>query len=264
VGPSRGRSLRLVPFLFGVAGRGDLPGPVLVRLLGDLGLTGSAARGLIARMQGAGQLAGERRGRTVHYRLAGDFARAFERVRDGAPTHTWPGYFHALLYQVAEADRAFRDKLRRAAQLAGYGHLQQGVLIASTDRRGMLASALAEAPPSAQVYFARLHLDTGAAARAAAHAWDLRGLRATYQSHIRRLTAAGGAATAPHPGGPALRRYSDLLTTALVDTLRAPALPPELLPDDWPLPALRAAIGAVGRRYGPPSAAYIGELLGAF
>ena len=264
-GPAqRGRSIRLVPFLFGIAhglDRTELPGPVLVRLLGDLGLTESAARALIARMQRDGQLAGRRRGRTVDYRLVGEFARAFERIRTAATGPSWSGRFHAVLYQVPERHRAFRDQLRRVAVFAGYGLLQHGVLISPTDRRAQLAPTLAAAPAGAQVIFGELRLDAADAAQAAHQAWDLAQLAATYRRHIRALHAALGRTGTPRPDGHTLRRFADLLGEPLVDTLRATALPPELAPPDWPLPKLRAAIEAVQHRYLPPTVGYLRELL---
>ncbi|HKT02608.1 MAG TPA: hypothetical protein VJT31_24015 [Rugosimonospora sp.] len=258
--------MRLVPFLFGVAfreGVTELPGPVLVRLLGDLGLTAPAARALIARMLRDGQLAGTRRGRTVDYRLAGAFAESFHRIRTAATGAPWPGYFHAVLYQVPERHRAFRDLLRRTGIFAGYGLLQNGVLIAPSDRRDRLAPVLDRAPRDAQVHFGLLHMDTGDALRAAYTAWDLGGLDRRYRAHTRTLrTALARRATPPPAGGPTLRRFADLLSEPLVDTLRATGLPAELAPDGWHLPDLRAAIGEVQQVYLPPAAAYVRALLG--
>jgi phenylacetic acid degradation operon negative regulatory protein len=264
--PSRGRSVRLVPFLFGIAHRLDrteLPGPVLVRLLGDLGLTAPAARALIARMRRDGQLAGERHGRMVDYRLVGEFLRAFERIRTAATGPAWSGQFHTVLYQVPEPHRAFRDQLRRIATFAGYGLLQQGVLISPTDRREQLRPTLAAAPAGAQVLFGELRLTTADAARAAYQAWDLAPLARTYRRHTRTLRAAIDRRGTPKPDGRTLRRLADLLGEPLVDTLRATTLPPELTPPDWPLPGLRAAIDELQRGYLPPTVEYLSGLLDA-
>jgi phenylacetic acid degradation operon negative regulatory protein len=262
--PGRGRSVRLVPFLFGIAralDRTELPGPVLVRLLGDLGLTAPAARALIARMQRDGQLAGERRGRTVDYRLVGEFARAFERIRTAATGPAWSGHFHAVLYQVPERHRAFRDQLRRVAVFAGYGLLQQGVLVCPVDRRAQLAPVLATAPAHAQVLFGELRMTAADAARAAHQAWELAALAKTYRRHTRALRAALDRRGTPRADGRTLRRFADLLGEPLVDTLRGTALPPELTPPDWPLPGLRAAVDEVQRVYLPPTVGYLRGLL---
>jgi phenylacetic acid degradation operon negative regulatory protein len=70
----------------------------------DLGVSPDAARALLSRICRQGQLSSEREGRTTRYRLAGEFARSFERVRDQSMARPaqWTGRFHALLYQVPE------------------------------------------------------------------------------------------------------------------------------------------------------------------
>lgn len=261
--------MALVPFLFGVTGRPALPGPVLRRLLGDLGLSADAARALLSRMRRHGQLAGERRGREVEYRLNGEFAQGFERVRTQAMTRPsgWTGSYHALLYQVPEQHRTFRDALRRAAVLGGYGILQQGVLIAPTDRSGSLEQVLTARPPEAEVWISQLTLAPRDAARAAATAWDLPGLARTYRQHIDRLRATLDTGAAAHSGSalPAdvtlLRDYTHTLLPILSDTLREPALPHSLLPDDWPGPRLRQNLAEFTATFGPGVQTYLRGLL---
>jgi phenylacetic acid degradation operon negative regulatory protein len=262
----RGRSLRLVPFLFGVAlaaGRTELPGAALVTLLGDLGLTGSAARGLLARMKRDGQLAGTRRGRTVDYRLAGPFAEAFHRIRAGAVGADWQGHFHAVLYQVPERHRPFRDQLRRAGIFAGYGLLQQGVLISPSDRRDRLTATLEKAPAAAQVHFGTLQMAIDDARRAAATAWDLAALEHTYRGHLTTLRRALARRSTPPPSGTTLRRFADTTSAILVDTLRASGLPPQLAPDQWSLPELRHVIEEFEKMYLAASVRYLRDVLPA-
>lgn len=254
-----GRSSSLVPFLFGVAQRPELPGTVLTRLLGDLGLTEAAARALLLRMRQEGKLESVRRGRGVGYRLAGEYGRRFDRIRQGAgdPQPTWTGSFHALVYRVPESRRAFRDGLRRAAVHLGYGLLQQGVLVNLQDRSAEL-DLLAEPPEDVRVFVARLEMTEPDAARAALLAWDLDDLADLYSGHVRTLDAAVRArSTPPEPGPETLRRYAELLRAPMVDTLRAPRLPDTLLPPDWPLPRLWQAIRRVQQVFAGPSVGYV-------
>ena len=250
-----------VAFLFGLAGRTELAGSVLRRMLGDLGHTPGAVRTLLARMVRGGQLSSHRQGRTTAYALAGGFLAAWERVRDQAMTRPvpWPGHFHAVLHAVPEEHRAFRDQLRRAAVLSGYGVLQPGVLVALTDRSAVLADVLVAAPPDARVWVTTLGLSRADAAAAAVVAWDLPGLAERFRSHTRRLEALD-------PDGPdrssALRAFVRTLQPALTDTLREPALDPALMPGDWPGPALRAAVGQVSARHQPLVADYLHDVLG--
>jgi len=267
--PSRGRSVGLVAFLFGMTGREILPGLVLRRLLEDLGLSPDASRALLSRMRRHGQLSSRRRGREVDYRLHGEFAAGFRRVRDQsmADAPPWPGHFHVVLYQVPERERAFRDALRRTAVLTGYGVLQPGVLIAPTDRRAALNDLLRNPPARAQVWDTTLAMDTDDAARAASLAWDLPGLAQTYYAHIDRLTRVIEAHRAvvaghdPTDASEAVRIYVDTLLPALTDTLREPGLPPELMPLDWPGAHLRASITRFAQTFSGTTGPYLDRLL---
>jgi phenylacetic acid degradation operon negative regulatory protein len=253
--PSRGRSVGLVAFLFGMAGRAELSGPVLRRMLADLGVSPDAARALLSRMCRHGQLSSERHGRITRYRLAGEFARSFERVRDQSMARPapWTGRFHALLYQVPEEHRAFRDALRRSAVFAGYGLLQQGVLISPIDRSAALSGVLSNPPHGTHTWLTWLSMVDVDAARAASLAWALPTLAEVYRTHIDRLSqamAAGG-------GTEVLRDYVDLLLPALTDTLREPPLPAELLPPQWPGTALRRVLAEFSAEFRPRSERYL-------
>lgn len=260
----RNRSIGLVPFLFGVTGRAELPGTVLNRLLTDLGMSAPAAKAMVARMRQRGQLASRRSGRGAEYRLAGVFEESFQRIHAGffATPAAWPGWFHALLYQVPEADRAFRDLLRRNALLVGYGQLQQGVLIAVTDQADALAATLARQPASATVHRGELRLAVEDARAAAAQAWALPDVARVLSRHCADLETALGAARGDlEPGAKTLRRLAEIVNPPMIDTLLAPALPPELLPADWPVGRLFRLIGEVYEQYAPPALAYVEELL---
>lgn len=262
--PSRGRSVGLVAFLFGMTGRAALPGTGLRALLGDLGLSEQAARALLARMCRDGQLAGQRHGRTVDYSLAGDFAVSFARVRDQAQatSEPWSGHFFAVLYHVREEHRAYRDSLRRSAVLAGYGVLQPGVLICPVDRSSQLGPALTDRPESARIWTTTLLLAQHEAADAASIAWDLPELDRRYRTHIEQLgCAADGQSRSPVAGPEALRAYVGALQPVLTDTLREPRLPPELLPAGWPGRDLRAAIGRCTAAFNGTTDAYVRALL---
>lgn len=261
---SRGSGPGVVAFLYGIAGRTELPGHVLHRLLADLGMTGPAARALVARMRRDGQLGSVRHGRTADYRLAGGFLESFLRVRDtqNRVATPWTGAFHAVLHQIPESHRAYRDALRRAALLTGFGLLQPGVLISLTDRTAALADLLGNAPDGARVYRTTLALDVTDAAQAAWDAWNLAQVDQVYREHIATLSAAvRDRDGAPPPTVATLRRFTELARLPFSDTLRDPGLPPELVPGDWPGPRLRALTGEVAAKFGPAAGAYVNGLL---
>jgi phenylacetic acid degradation operon negative regulatory protein len=223
----------------------------------------SAARGQLARMRRDGQLAVTRRGRVAHYRLAGPFAATFRRLRAGAPVAApqWTGHFHALLYQVPEEQRAYRDRLRRIAQLIGYGLMQQGVLIAASDLSTELAAVLADAPPGCRVQPATICLPTADAAAIARSAWNLDTVEANLRRHLATLSDALAADDIPPPTATTLVRLAQLLNATYVDLIEDPQLPTALLPPSWPRPHLDRLISRVRERLLPPAARYIHSLV---
>jgi phenylacetic acid degradation operon negative regulatory protein len=262
--PRRSRSAGAVAFLFAVADANELAGPVLVRLLGDLGLSESAARGQLGRMRRAGQLVvAQRSGRQVTYRLSGPFAVGFERLRSSGQTSSsrWTGQFHVLFYQVPETERAFRDRLRRTAQLVGYGSMQPGVLLASTDLSGQLNGVIAQAPPGCVVQLGQLRVPDEDAVTLATVSWDLAHVADVFRAHLAPLSAALHS-DPPPPTREALRRLAELLLGPQLDRLSDPGLPAELLPDDWPGSELVEAVRLVGERYLPPAHAYVHSVAG--
>ncbi|MEJ8278327.1 hypothetical protein [Pseudonocardia spirodelae] len=254
-----------VASLFRTAGRDELPAVVLVALLGDLGTREAAARRLLSRMRDDGRLAARRDGRAVHLRLHGAFGASVQRVGDGlgARPPEWTGAFEVLLHAVPESERAYRDRLRRTAVLAGYGVLQPGVLIAATDRSADLAGVLDDVPPGARVTRGSLAVDTAEAGRIAAEAWDLDRVAAVLAGHADRLAAMAEGDGAPPPAADAatLRRLVESTTPVFVDLLRAPALPAPLLPAHWPVARLAGGLSRVLARYVPPARAHVSARL---
>jgi phenylacetic acid degradation operon negative regulatory protein len=274
--PSRGRTAGLVPFLFGLVGRPALPGAALRHLLEDLGVSPDAVRALLARMTRAGQLVTERHGRTVDYRLAGEMVQGFERIRDQdtAQPKPWTGGFAAVLYQVPEEHREFRDAFRRAAVLAGYGVLQPGVLISLTELGTRLDGVLAGRPAAARVWPARIEMAPDDAAAAASIAWDLPGLATVYRTHLTRLSAATAAATpgtigalasaaSPAAPGPATGAAGVRTAAGTTDAARTPPSPAAAGPGATGAPAASAdGGGAAGSpRHGKLLREYVETLM---
>nr|WP_281376356.1 PaaX family transcriptional regulator C-terminal domain-containing protein [Actinomycetospora corticicola] len=261
----------MVAALFGTAGRTDLPGPALVALLGDLGLRPEAARRALARMRDAGQLTTTRHGRRVDHHLAGAFGASVLRLRDDrGQVPAWDGAFHTLLHHVPESARPYRDRLRRAAVLVGYGPWQPGVLLCPVDRSDALREVLADVPPDASVVLGRLVPDDGwvgpggsggtsstaVAAAMARRAWALDEVADDLRAHLARLTAVLDDPV-PDDGAVALKRLSDATGPVYVDLLRDPGLPAELVPADWPGAELRAVLGRVALAFLPTVVAHV-------
>ncbi len=266
--PSRrpGHPAGLILFALGAARvppQPPLPGPALIALLGDLGLSESAARSAILRMRRGGWLVSRRTGRTVAYApsastLAGHRRREnalveLERPGDGA--------FHALLVSVPERRRAYRDELRRAAHLAGYRTLRAGLLVAPGDRRPELGDLLDRVPPGASVVAGRLQLAPADSRRLAGQLWALPDLADRLRAVAAAARGATAAALVEHPeGADAFRALAAALLPVYETIADDPGLPTELLPPGWPAAEVGAALGAGLRVLGPPVSVHIDEL----
>lgn len=258
----------LISFLFGASGREELPGPALVALLADLGVGNSAARSAIARMRGAGELAGTRHGRVTDYRLTGLAASGFRRARNlGHPAPVpdergWHGEFAGLLYSVPERLRSHRDRLRAKALLAGYASLRPGLLIGVTDQWDVLESYAATLPAAITVYPVTLRLRPTEARSAAAEAWELVSLNRHLGRQVTRLRAALDRDRDRDLSGPAaLRRLAALTLPVYRALVVVPPLPPELLPEDWCQPELVRLLGEAHEALDQPVQRHLDERL---
>jgi phenylacetic acid degradation operon negative regulatory protein len=257
----------LVCFAFGAAaapagGRlpdGQLSGRVLLSLLADLGVSEAAARSLLLRMRQDGWLESVRSGREAKYRLAPAITAAQARIdrqlRGKRPE--WTGSFSGILHETPEQARAFRDKLRRTAQLLGYATLRPGLLIATTDRQAELAALLPARPAGSQLLQVQLTLGAAESLAVAARLWHLDDLAARYRSVLAQahvLTEQAGR----HPAGAAAFRAFAAATLPIYQASAAdPDLPADLLPSDWPGDELAGALEHAFRSFGPLIGGYL-------
>jgi phenylacetic acid degradation operon negative regulatory protein len=263
----RDGATREVFFALGLAavGRDEaaVPGPVLIAVLSDLGLSESAARAAILRLRRYGWLSSERRGRRTYYAPTATIRARQQRfqehfTKESAP---WDGAFHGLIYEVPERHRAYRDRLRRCARLLGYASLRGGLLIAPTDRFVELQSLLSEPPSEAHLLPARIELAPVDARRLAHRLWALDALAEDYRARVLAVRDAIEDAASDPPAGPqALRAFAAATQPVYEAIAQDPLLPGELLPDDWPGAELGAALQAALRALGPAAVAYVHTL----
>jgi phenylacetic acid degradation operon negative regulatory protein len=256
-----------VVFAFGMVGpdRVTIPGPALVAMLGALGFGEATARATILRMRRDGRLRSIRRGPIVEYELTEPTRALSDEVLRPVmgPVPAWSGGFHALLFSVPERERTYRDRLRRAAMLAGFGSLQPGVLITPDERRWRrLGPVLSAAPSGSRLTRAELALDVSDARAIAGDAWSLSELAARYRAQVAELHEGASSWASDPPSGPAAletlwRAMAPLFAIAAED----PALPRELLPADWPGDAVRDAVIEVSARLVPTVRGYVAATL---
>ena len=261
----------LVCFAFGAAAvpfggqlpGGQLSGRALIRLLADLGLSEAASRSVLLRMRQEGWLVSERAGREARYRLAPAInsaqARIESQLRGQRPP--WEGSFCGILYEVPEPARAYRDRLRRIAQLLGYATLRPGLLVATTDRWAELIGLVPEEPPpGSQLLRVQIRLDDTDSRLVASRLWGLDELAARYRKVLAESRALTDQADRHTPGAAAFRAFADATLPIFDASAADPDLPEELLPDDWPGPELGGALGRAFRAFYPLIAGYLQAL----
>ncbi|MEV4674365.1 PaaX family transcriptional regulator C-terminal domain-containing protein [Actinomadura sp. NPDC049382] len=236
LGAASARSLLLT-----VLGEFVLPGgeavwtATFLRALGLLGVEEKAVRQALARSAAEGWLAGERRGRRTAWRLtpAGErlLTDGTERIYGfGGPVGPWDGRWLLVLATVPETSRRLRHLLRTRLAWSGLGNLSPGVWVSphpgrEPEVRGVLAEI---GVADTSTLFTGGLGDLAEARRVARQAWDLDEIELAYEDF---LDAVRALRPADEPGTFAAH-------TRLVQEWRRfpfldPALPAELLPDDW-------------------------------
>ena len=256
----------LICFAFGAAGvpPGDqLAGPLLIRLLADLGLSEAASRSLLLRMRREGLLDSEPAGRQARYRLTplvqAAQARLERQLRGNRPE--WTGTFNGVLFEVPERRRDFRDRLRRTAQLLGYATLRAGLLVATTDRWDELISLLPPPPAGSQLLRTGITLSAQDSSRVAAELWDLEALARRYRAVLAeaRERTERAMASPPAPAA-ALTALAAALLPVYEAAADDPDLPGELLPADWPGDQVGVTLGQAHRVFAPLLGEYLALL----
>ncbi|HEU0129914.1 MAG TPA: PaaX family transcriptional regulator C-terminal domain-containing protein [Mycobacteriales bacterium] len=237
---------------------GAAPVAALVRLLAPLGVAPPAVRTAISRMVRQGWLTPTRVHGASGYALT---PRATRRLDDAAAriyrtrSMDWDGSWH-LLSVTLPAGRSARDRLRAGLSFLGYGPLDDTTWLAPRPA-GELDGLLAAEGARAERFTA--HHD-GDSAMLIARAWDLDGLGRSYLRFLdEAATWAGDAET---------DQAAFVARTRLVHEWRKflftdPALPPALLPIDWPGSKAAAYFDAESSRLLPAAARFVDSCLEA-
>jgi phenylacetic acid degradation operon negative regulatory protein len=214
---------------------GALPGSWFVAALGPLGHDAAAVRQTLLRMERAGELTAERRGRHKLYRLtplaAAATAAGAEKIH-AEPAGAWDGCWTTCVYTFTAGDRARRDRVRDLLAVEGFAQLARGIMVHVRDRTARIAAALAgerRAPPV--TLFRGASLVGGEPRALVARLWNVRDLATRYRRMLARHEPLAQKHLAPAAAFSA--RFAlvvDYLDVAWDD----PDLPPELLPADWP------------------------------
>jgi phenylacetic acid degradation operon negative regulatory protein len=215
-----------------------LPTGAALRALGDLGVKEPAARAALARLVEIGLLSTEREGRRTSHRLTergaaviDDEARWLDAF--GVREPEWDGTWTVVAFSIPESHRALRHTSRSRLRWLGFAPLYDGVWISA---RVPAADALAQLTELGVVDATamRTHLERsgGASPRSA---WNLDEIRGHYEAFGSVLDAS----ETPTSGAEALALRSRLMLGWQSFRESDPALPLEILADDWPRVPLR-------------------------
>ena len=240
--------------------RGGLaPVAALARLLAPLDISVPAVRTAVSRMVRQGWLEPVRLPDGAGYQLTGRAERRLDAAHARiyrTPQPPWDGQWH-LVAVDRPGERASRDRLDGALRLLGYAPASGGVWVAPR-RSPDLPGTLAAEGVRAHTFAARL--DTGAT-DLVGRAWDLTPVAQAYRgwtAMARELLEAAGDA----PGD----REAFAVRSRLVHEWRNflftdPALPPELLPPDWPGHAAASLFDEAAARLRPGADRFVDDCL---
>ncbi|HEU5484749.1 MAG TPA: hypothetical protein VFU98_07575, partial [Microlunatus sp.] len=182
------------------------------------------------------------------------------RTENPKPPPPWKGSFDGLLVAVPATERPARNRLRRAARMAGYAPLRPGLMIGVRNRWTALAEVVGDLPAAASVYPVTLGMRLDDARRAANDAWRLDRASSKLHTLADRLEVIGTRPPSEY-GAAALRGYVTQVLPAYRLFVRVPPLPVELLPEDWPVARLVESVTVVRGHLGARAATYVEELL---
>lgn len=240
----RGRDTRVSQWIltiFGLYAREEnnwLSVASIVKLMGDLGVDGQAARSAVSRLKRGGVLQSERHAGSAGYSIAGPSlamlaegdVRIFERsravVEDG---------WLVVVFSVPEHEREKRHELRSRLTRLGFGTAAPGVWIAPGNLAAETRQTLERHGLASYVdMFNGDHLAFGDLRSKIRTWWDLDELSALYADFLQRYRPVldrvprGGPAPAE-----AFGEYVPMLTQWRQLPYRDPGLPLSLLPPGW-------------------------------
>src|SRR3989338_1231824 len=148
---------------------------------------------------------------------------------------SWDGFWRVVMFDVPEAQRQERDRLRRRLIKLGFGRLQDSTYLSAYD----WDEAVFESPA---LFLEAKQKHLGDPKKLADKIWHLDQLADGYQQVIDRLTTRFGIKDAKKRDEFLRRTHQEFLAVFLTD----PFLPPELLPADWPPPKCRTFLLQAG------------------
>lgn len=237
-----------------------------IRLVEPLGLNARAVRTSVFRLSREKWLASEQIGRRSYYGLTATgrrrFEVAFRRIYE-APCDTWTGDWQIV---VAPGD-VLTPAVRKELLWAGYAAIAPGILAHPFEQSDALLDILENAGLRDKVVIMQARtlgtLSGRPLKELVDRSWNLGAVAAEYQSFIARFRSVARAMQSAAQRDP---EQCFLVRTLLMHEfrrvqLRDPALPRQLLPDDWPGHRARALCRDIYRLCWAETEAHLMQML---
>jgi phenylacetic acid degradation operon negative regulatory protein len=214
---------------------GVAPIAALVRLLAPLDIAAPAVRTAVSRMVRQGWLRPQKLASGPGYALT---PKASRRLDDAAVriyrtrTADWDGLWHLIVLRPP-SDRSGRARLHASLRFLGYGTLDGSVWVAPRPA-AEVDGLLAEAGAAADTFQATHAAGIDGALAMVERAWDLKTVAVAYEQFVDDLTPVVRAAGDGASDEDAYAARSRLVHVWRQFLFSDPALPAELLPEDWP------------------------------
>jgi phenylacetic acid degradation operon negative regulatory protein len=248
-----------------------LPSSAIVALLGEFGVSDSAARAALSRLTRNGLLVTSKAGRRTYSRLSSRAAAILDdgarRIFSfGAVNQPWDGMWSLVAFSIPEDNRAARDALRKQLRWLGFAPLYDALWVSPRDHAAEVIGSLQDLGIGTATAFRATSVPFAPSAASVTlvpvRAWDLDGLRTRYESFVEfagRLRDAAAAGQVP-PLDALIAR------TRVMDEWRAfpgldPDLPEELLPAAWPRHEARELFIACYDLLGPLAARRVRQII---
>ena len=243
------------------------PSAGVVSLLGEFGVSATAARATVSRLSRRAVLHISRDGRRTSYQLTPEAAAALtiggRRIaRFAADADSWDGRWTLVAFAGA-GDGGNGRRLRARLRWLGYGCVYDGLWASARADPAFTVASLGESRPVALTVFRSREVVLPEANRSPLEAWDLAGVAGEYHSFVQEW---GWLAT---QRGERVRGSQALVArTRLMDAYRRfpaldPQLPQRLMPAGWPREQARLLFEHGYDRLGERAEARVREILTA-
>lgn len=245
-----------------------VPSTAVVDILGTIGVTETATRAALSRMQRRGTLQLERLGRRTAYAIAPDVAADIPRSQfltmgfggdEGVP---WSGDWTIVIFSLPESERNRRQVLRDRLRWLGFGPVRDGVWLSPRCEVEVGTRLLADVLPEGGLI---LRSREFAGSVDVESAWPLRSIQEAYQHFVQDFRPyifqlrAGAVSQVD-----ALRLWSSALGRWRAFPAVDPDLPRSAMPDDWPQAEARRIFIAVNDACAPLVQTLVSAIVGKY